>query len=106
MSAVVVRMVGGKHKTRKSRGFSLSELKQAGIPLSHAVSLGIMTDVRRSTTHPQNVETLKALTAEPRQAIVEPRAPNEHTASAESGEPAEPRKRTKTRRASPKKPKG
>lgn len=105
MSAVVVRMVGGKHKTRKGRGFSLRELKQAGIPLSHAISLGIMTDVRRSSMHPQNVDSLKALAAGPRQAITESEAPNEPTASAESEEPAEPRKTTKTRRTTAKKPK-
>jgi hypothetical protein len=103
MSAVVVRMVGGKHKTRKGRGFSLSELKQAGIPLSQAVSLGLMTDLRRSSTHQQNVDTLKALAAKPRQAVVEAKAPNEPTSSAESGEPAEPRKTTKTRRTTSKK---
>lgn len=103
MSAVVVRMVGGKHKTRKGRGFSPNELKQAGIPLSQAVSLGLMTDLRRSSTHQQNVDALKALAARRRQAVVEPKAPNEPTASAESGQPAEPRKTAKTRRTTSKK---
>ena len=105
MSAVVVRMVGGKHKTRRGRGFSLSELKQAGIPPSRAVSLGIATDVRRSSMHPQNVETLKALAAEPTKALAEPKAPDEPAVSAESSESTEPQKKTKTRRATSKKPK-
>ena len=45
--------------TRKGRGFSLGELKEAGLTPSMAKKLGIYVDKRRKTVHPWNVEALK-----------------------------------------------
>ncbi|MHA1237872.1 MAG: ribosomal protein L13e [Candidatus Odinarchaeia archaeon] len=48
-----------KLKKRKGRGFSLSELKEAGLTVDIAKRLGIPIDRRRRTLHPENVELLK-----------------------------------------------
>jgi len=61
--AMVLRFVGGKHRLRKGRGFSLGELEQAGLKRPQARSFKIRTDERRSTVHTQNVAVLKAFLA-------------------------------------------
>ncbi|OYT61031.1 MAG: 50S ribosomal protein L13e [Desulfurococcales archaeon ex4484_217_1] len=48
-------------KWRKGRGFSLPELKEAGITLNLAKKLGIYVDRRRSSKHEKNVEYLKSI---------------------------------------------
>ena len=44
---------------RDGRGFSLEEIKLAGLTLHRAKMLAIPIDKRRRTTHSKNVETLK-----------------------------------------------
>ncbi len=48
-----------KKQIREGRGFSLEEIKRAGLTLHEAKLLEIPIDKRRHTTHPKNVETLK-----------------------------------------------
>jgi nucleotidyltransferase/DNA polymerase involved in DNA repair len=48
-----------KKQVRDGRGFSLEEIKLAGLSLHKAKMLEISIDKRRRTTHPKNVETLK-----------------------------------------------
>lgn len=48
-----------KKQVREGRGFSLEEIKLAGLSLHRAKMLEISIDKRRRTTHPKNVETLK-----------------------------------------------
>ncbi|MEM4701123.1 MAG: ribosomal protein L13e [Candidatus Bathyarchaeia archaeon] len=50
---------GGKQ--RLGKGFSLNELKKAGLNPKKALKLGIPIDVRRRTMHEENVEKLKRL---------------------------------------------
>ncbi|MEM0357370.1 MAG: ribosomal protein L13e [Candidatus Bathyarchaeia archaeon] len=50
---------GGKQ--RLGKGFSLNELKKAGLNSKKALKLGISIDVRRRTMHEENVEKLKRL---------------------------------------------
>ena len=69
---LVPRFVHGAHKLRKARGFSLGELKQAGVLKLQARSMGIRVDERRSTVHPQNVTTLTTFLAPPAQVTVAP----------------------------------
>ena len=51
-----------KRKGRKSasRGFSLTELKKAGLTRQDAKKMGVPLDIKRKSTHNENVETLKA----------------------------------------------
>ena len=50
-------------KSRKGRGFSSHELKEAGLGFSQALELGIPIDPKRSTRYDENVDTLKAYSA-------------------------------------------
>ncbi len=43
----------------ESRGFSLSELKKACLTKQDAMKIGIPLDLKRKSTHDENVETLK-----------------------------------------------
>jgi len=45
---------------RSGRGFSLEELKKAGLNLAEAKRLKLPVDKRRKTAHDQNVETITA----------------------------------------------
>ena len=62
--------VYGAHglKVRAGRGFSLEELKQAGLTLAEARKLRIPVDKRRRTAHEWNIEELRKLLAELRKA--------------------------------------
>ncbi len=44
---------------RKGRGFSIGELREAGLTLEKAKRLGIYIDKRRRSIHPWNVEALR-----------------------------------------------
>jgi large subunit ribosomal protein L13e len=48
-----------KKQVREGRGFSLEEIKLAGLTFHEAKRLEIPIDQRRRTAHPKNVETLK-----------------------------------------------
>lgn len=57
--AYVHRFINGKFKKREGRGFSLGELKEAGITKDLARKLGIYIDERRRSVHEENVQALK-----------------------------------------------
>jgi ribosomal protein L13E len=46
---------------RKGRGYSLGELKEAGLDPRVARKGGVPVDVWRQTKHPENVEQLKSI---------------------------------------------
>lgn len=46
-------------RPRKGRGFSLGEIREAGLTPHEAKRLGIPIDRRRRTSRPQNVQSLK-----------------------------------------------
>ena len=48
-----------KRWMREGRGFSLGEIRRAGLTLHEAKRLGIPVDKRRRTTHLRNVQMLK-----------------------------------------------
>ena len=48
----------GKQKTGK--GFSPNELKECGINKQQAKQIGVPVDVKRKSTHQENVQTIKA----------------------------------------------
>jgi ribosomal protein L13E len=46
-------------KKRRGKGFSLNELKEAGLNTSDTKKLGVHLDRKRKTAHEQNIKTLK-----------------------------------------------
>ena len=48
-----------KDGTRKGKGFSRGELKEAKIDFKQALKLAIPLDLRRKTKHPENVKPIK-----------------------------------------------
>jgi len=63
MIAPIVKR-GSKVKT--GRGFSLGEVKEAGLSVGEARHLGVPVDQRRSTNYSENVDSLKEWVAEAR----------------------------------------
>ena len=51
----------GRREKRVGRGFSIGELKEAGITIHDAKKLGIYVDKRRKSIHKENVEYLREL---------------------------------------------
>ena len=56
LQPIVVRKKG---KTRKGKGFSRGELREAELDSKQALKLGIPIDLRRKTKHEENVKILK-----------------------------------------------
>ncbi len=48
-----------KNRTRKAKGFSRAELKEANIDAKSAIKLGLPVDPRRRSKHEENVKVLK-----------------------------------------------
>ncbi len=61
-----IKAIITKHggKTKPSKGFSPSELKEAGLTMQDARQIGIPMDIKRKSRHDENVATLKAHTPE------------------------------------------
>jgi ribosomal protein L13E len=57
-AATVLKKSG---KTRKGRGFSREELKEAKLNFHEALRLHLPVDTRRKTKHNENVKALKHL---------------------------------------------
>jgi len=55
----IVKSPSWRHGLRKGKGFSIGEIKAAGINIDMAIKLGIPVDKRRKTIREENVETLK-----------------------------------------------
>jgi large subunit ribosomal protein L13e len=52
-----------KGKIREGRGFSISEIKQAGLSLKNAKKIGIPLDRRRKSCRKENINALKKFVA-------------------------------------------
>lgn len=55
----LIKHGGLPSKLREGRGFSILELKEAGLTINQARRLGLYVDKRRRSKHPWNVEALK-----------------------------------------------
>jgi hypothetical protein len=99
---MVPRFAGGRHRLKKARGFSLGELKQAGLQQFQARSVKIRIDERRSTVHTHNVAALKAFMAPSAPKAAEQQPPGEPAV-----EISEPKRRSAPRqkKAKPKRAK-
>jgi large subunit ribosomal protein L13e len=53
-------------KTKAGQGFSIKELKEAGISKQDAQKMQIRIDVRRRSCHQENVDNIKAHKAKPK----------------------------------------
>jgi len=62
---------------REGRGFSLKELREAGLAIHNARRLGILVDTRRASLYPENVETLKKVSQNPSPKPSQKKAPAE-----------------------------
>lgn len=61
-TASIVKLRGGDLDiTRKGRGFSKSELHEAGLSIPAAIRLGIRSDPLRRTKHQKNIDELRLL---------------------------------------------
>jgi len=54
-----------KGKQKQGKGFSLGELKAAGISKQQAQKAGLPIDIRRSSQHDQNIDAIKAHIKQP-----------------------------------------
>ncbi len=50
-------------ETRRGRGFSREELREAGLDFSQAQRMHLPIDTRRKTKNKENVKTLKQITS-------------------------------------------
>lgn len=55
----VIQAPGRKGCSREGKGFSIAELQDVGLTVSHAKGLGVLIDMRRRTRYPENSKTLK-----------------------------------------------
>ena len=91
IKATIVKRNG---KKAQSRGFSLTELKNAGLTKQDAKKIGIPLDIKRKSAHDKNVETLKAH-AEKTKTAAKPKEPEVSEATANS-ETKKPKKKAKS----------
>ena len=83
IKAVIIRQNG---KKAGSRGFSLTELKNAGLTKQDAKKIGIPLDVKRKSAHDENVECLK-VHAEKQKAEAKPKEPEVEAAPEKEEKP-------------------
>jgi len=55
-----------KGKKKQGKGFSINELKAAGISKQQARQAGLAVDIRRKSTHDENVDTIKTHVKKPK----------------------------------------
>ncbi len=59
MPSFISPMVFRPETVREGRGFSMAEIEAAGLNAGEAEILGVPVDVRRKSSHEENVEILK-----------------------------------------------
>ena len=87
--AMVQRAQKGQIFVRKGRGFSLSELKKAGLDVVAAKKMHLMIDPRRRTIYDFNVDKLSKLAIENRTILKKPVATEKAGPVAEEAEQVE-----------------
>jgi ribosomal protein L13E len=59
-------IISQRGKQKKGKGFSPDELKAAGISKQQAYQAGLPVDMRRKTSHDENVKAIKAHAKKPK----------------------------------------
>lgn len=91
MHHIVATITKRNGKKSTSRGFSLSELKKACLTKQDAKKIGIPLDLKRKSTHDENVDTLK-MHAEKAKVEAKPKAPKTELEATEK----KPKKKAKS----------
>jgi len=91
MHHIVATITKRNGKKSTSRGFSLSELKKACLTKQDAKKIGVPLDLKRKSTHDENVDTLKMHT-EKAKAEAKPKAPKTEPEATEK----KPKKKAKS----------
>jgi large subunit ribosomal protein L13e len=66
MHHVKPTVIRPRGKEKRGKGFSPNELKAAGISKQQARQLGLPVDMRRKSSHDENVEAIKAHSKKPK----------------------------------------
>lgn len=69
MMAIKPKVFKKDGKQRFGRGFSLEELKKAGLDPRDALKYGVPVDAKRKTAHEGNIEVVKAFLQEKEAAL-------------------------------------
>jgi len=91
MHHIVATITKRNGKKSTSRGFSLSELKKACLTKQDAKKIGVPLDLKRKSTHDENVATLK-MHAEKAKVEAKPKAPKTELEATEK----KPKKKAKS----------
>ncbi len=67
MVRMVTPRVNRDEGEREGRGFSVAEVREAGLNVGEARRLGVPVDTRRKSSHPENVEALREWAEEARE---------------------------------------
>lgn len=78
----------GTARPRRGRGFSIEELKQAGLLIRDGRNMGLIVDLRRKTLHPENVEVLKQFDKDLKNLVAEISKPSPKPQAAKRDEKA------------------
>ena len=70
MPSFISPMVFRPETVREGRGFSLAEIQAAGLNAGEAQILGVPVDMRRKSSHEENVEILKDFAAQAKESGV------------------------------------
>lgn len=65
MHHIKATVINQNGKEKSGKGFSINEIKQAGITKQQAQQLKLPIDPRRKSTHENNVQTIKAHAQQP-----------------------------------------
>jgi large subunit ribosomal protein L13e len=79
MSKFISPMVFRPGTVREGRGFSLAEIQAAGLNAGEAQILGIPVDLRRKSSHEENIEILKDFAKQAKESDVKVSKPKQTT---------------------------
>ncbi len=79
MSRFISPMVFRPSTVKEGRGFSVPELQSAGLTPGEAKILGIPVDVRRKSSHDENIEILKEYISTAKENKIKVHAPKQTT---------------------------